>query len=517
MSKTRSRLLTFTRDNVLFVVSSVVLSLVGFILFSVYINRLGAFGCFDDCNNIVRGYFLLKGRHLFSEVFNNHMPLMGYLSFVIQKVAQPSSIYHLLLFHRMSLLAYSAMFWVFLVWRFRWAGLGFVIFYELYNIYLFGDRFLAEGVIVYPLVYMAGVAWYKLSGKEVYKWEYLVVAFFVWVVMFMRAPYVPVAFFLYGVILWRREDIGVKAWSILIFLLLTSVFLVLHETNDFVFQVYTINKVNVSTHLYETGTNGFGMLKVLLYPLIVYFQGHWNIIRVIFITFVSALFMLVVPLVRAHEYLKLSILFVVLTLAALRFTEPGQTFYAAHHILNWYALLVMFVFLLLVDTKRKLQNIVMGILSIVFVFTFFSPHNVIWLRVDTDAEIHDGYAKYSLAGRIFQMLGDGDSRLFVDGGDDLIYWRSGLYPAYKYSWYTSLMPKHKPYRDARIEMFQKYPPDFYFGNCRADYYLPDFVADDYTNIRKLDGAKSCLYVKNDVLNTISDEQKSKLEGLGYVL
>lgn len=147
--------------NPLVLTSVLVLIPLFLIVLSYYLNRLGAFGCFDDCNNFMRGYFFLQGREMFSEIFSGHMPLMNYISAAVQKITSPTSIYHLLLYHTLFLFIVSVLASILIIIRFRWAGLLFVIFYESYNIYLFGDRFLAEGIIVYPLAYMAGLIWLK--------------------------------------------------------------------------------------------------------------------------------------------------------------------------------------------------------------------------------------------------------------------------------------------------------------------------------------------------------------------
>src|SRR3990167_11031988 len=138
------RLIAIIKKHPLLLSSILIVTPILIILTSYYLNRLGAFGCFDDCNNFMRGYFVLKGRTLFSEVFSGHMPLMSYLSTVIQKFTSPDSIYHLLLYHTLFLFILTILSGVILIFRFKWVGLAFVLLYESFNIYLFGDRFLAE-------------------------------------------------------------------------------------------------------------------------------------------------------------------------------------------------------------------------------------------------------------------------------------------------------------------------------------------------------------------------------------
>lgn len=73
---------------------------------TVYRDRLGAFGCFDDCFNIAGGYFLTLGKRLYTDFFFNHQSLLAYISWVIQTVYQPQSIYELVYRHRMTLIYY---------------------------------------------------------------------------------------------------------------------------------------------------------------------------------------------------------------------------------------------------------------------------------------------------------------------------------------------------------------------------------------------------------------------------
>ena len=510
------RLIAIIKKHPLLLSSILIVTPILIILTSYYLNRLGAFGCFDDCNNFMRGYFVLKGRTLFSEVFSGHMPMMSYLSTLIQWATSPNSIYQLLLFHTIFLIGVSVVSWIILIFRFRWISLGFIIFYELFKLYLFGDRFLAEGVIVYPLVYMTGLVWLKLNGKEIFKLEYLLVAVATWFVIFMREPYIPLVLFLYLLILWGGKELKIKIISVSIFILLSTAFLLAHPLSDFILNVYTINKINIASEINDTGIKGIGFLKIFFYPVFIFTSGEFNIMRLILIILSSVFFLLLSQIFQAKKLIIL-IIILILGLANLRYTEPGTIFYSAYHLLIWYGLFVMFVFLMLSEVKsKKIRKLLLAILGVGFLITFINPNNVLWQRVDTDKEIHDGYANYSINGRVIRTLANENSTLFVDGSEDLIYWRADLKPAYKYSWYTSLMPFYKPFVDARLEMFRQYPPDFYYGNCRKGYILPDFIKDEYINLKK-NGKKSCLYIKKDQISLVSDNAWKSAKELGFSL
>ena len=100
-------------------------------LYKIYMPRVNAFGCFDDCDNFMGGYLLLQGKKLYSEIFFNHNPFMAYLSFIVQFVTHPQNLYELILRHRQFLLLFSFVFNVILFLRFGLPAFAFTIFYEL--------------------------------------------------------------------------------------------------------------------------------------------------------------------------------------------------------------------------------------------------------------------------------------------------------------------------------------------------------------------------------------------------
>src|SRR5260221_6510528 len=76
-------------------------------LYKIYIPRIAAFGCLDDCFNYGAGFFLTKGKHLYSDIFFNHQPFAAYISASIQTITKPENIYALLLRHRQFILLFA--------------------------------------------------------------------------------------------------------------------------------------------------------------------------------------------------------------------------------------------------------------------------------------------------------------------------------------------------------------------------------------------------------------------------
>ncbi len=161
------------------------------VIFSFLLKRVGAFGCFDDCFNFGAGNFLLQGKQLYSQIFFNHQPFMAYISAAIQYLSHPQTLFELVKYHRIAVLLFADVSGMFLILRFGFPLFLTLCIFESTKFYIFGDRFLAEGIIVYPMLYLFFLVWNKLTGKTVYVWEYIVAAICSWFIFWTREPFVP--------------------------------------------------------------------------------------------------------------------------------------------------------------------------------------------------------------------------------------------------------------------------------------------------------------------------------------
>ena len=85
-----------------------------------------------------------------------------------------------------------------IVFRFGFFFLLFSVVYELTKFYVFGDRFLAESVVVYLLVYQFGITLEKLFFKKTNKVDLLLMPLFTWAVLFLGEPFTIVTLLLFG-------------------------------------------------------------------------------------------------------------------------------------------------------------------------------------------------------------------------------------------------------------------------------------------------------------------------------
>ena len=493
------------------------------LLRSVYRDRLGAFGCFDDCNNIVGGYFLTQGRHLFSQIFFNHMPGMAYISEWIQRATNPESIYMLIYQHRMFMIYASIAADILLVLRFGFAGFGFAVLYESTKGFFFGERFLAEGLIIYPLVYLFGIVLLSVKSKKVAPLDVFVAMNCAWFILFMREPYIPLAFWLFGILLWRMRRTFWSLWSLTLFTLMSWVTVYYHGFADFVFNVYTVNKLNIATESHIVATQSGGIASIIFYPVLLFFKGPWNLSHQIEVALVMVFVLSIMFLIRRTNYLwPFVTIGITLALANIRPIAPGVIYYQAFHHLIWYGLLVFVVVHLLREVWTRGSHILsiagVGIFIALAGYAIVSPQSYIHEHVDRAGEFTTNYSHYYVVGSVISRLSTKGDTLFLDGYDDLIYWQAKLPSPYLYSWYTSLMPYFPVYQKARLTMFRQTPPTFYYGSCSAQTgsakTMPSTILDTYVRFTE-NGKPSCLYVLKSKAVTFTAEQLKSIEQFNY--
>lgn len=492
--------------------------LVPFVLFTyVSYKKIGSFGCFDDCSNFVSAWFILKDRVLYEQIFFNHQPLAAYVSAAVQALTHPESIYQLVLFHRVFVYLFSFIFGLLLLRRFRATALVFLVLYEGTKFYFFGDRFLAEALIVYPLVYLLGTVFSGLRVKNTSLFDLILCTFAVFFVFWMREPYVPLVLFLYVIYLVTLKTTTLRLVSLAGFVIPSLSMFLLFPFNDFYFNVVTVNR---SFHLKDP-LSSIGILNSFFYPVIVFFTGRMTSLHYFEMVLSVVFFILIfVTVMRKHAAVLLGIIFISLGLANLRPTPPGVGFYEAFHMLSWYALFLFCISYLLFNIHERVQ-IFRGVIAVLFLsLLVFLGIPSSYLREKTEPQqlFYEGYNQYYTAGEVVRRLSTPQQTLFLDGWNDLIYWQSERTSPYVYSWYTSVMSGFSRYSKARVDLLKNDPPDFFYGACKEwpfSKVTKEFISqyDRFVFSNK----PTCLYVLKKNSAQFTDEQLKSLADLGYSL
>lgn len=467
----------------------------------------------------MRGYFFLHGNPLFSHVFSGHQPFGSYLSAFVQFVTAPENIYELVLRHRQFVIAFGLASNIFLILRFGPKILIFTIIFEFSKFYIFGDRFLGESMIVYPAIYLTGLCLFRIWKERIYKIDYILAAILCWFIIFLRITYVPMALFVFLFIFWEwpfRKISKIKVVSIALFAVLSLITVFLHDVAEYFFNVVIFNyQVNLSA---ETKIDMFGpkILHWFFYPIYIFFYGPINIFRILLMGINISFLILFANLIYKRKLLLSIFIFFLLGTANIRTVIPGDLFLGAFHMVPWYGLYIFIVLMLLFREKKNRKLFYLGMIIILVSFAIFitSPDYFGKEKVDTHTEFINNYGYILQQGEVIKILSDPDDTLFIDGSDDLIYWQSGLFSSYKYSWYTSSMSRFDKYNIARVEMFENNPPDFYreYGSCPKEenkgavYSLPEFIKDDYIRLYE-NGEESCIFIHKDKLSEITEEKR----------
>lgn len=487
-----------------FIISFLILLPIYFLLYKIYIPRVNAFGCFDDCFNFTAGFFINEGKILYKEVFFNHQMLPAYISSLIQNIFSPVNIFEMVLRHRQFVLLFGFLFNFLLFFRFGKRILPFIFMYEFTKFYVFGDRFLAENLVVYPLIYNFNLLWKKFANRRIFNFDYILAGIFSWFVIFMREPFIPLSILLFGLILYDRENIRVKLLGFLSFAFLSFLTLFKIPVSDYFLNVFIINR--------ETFGGELGLARLFesfLYPIYLFVSSEKNIFRLILLSLSLAFIFLTTIFLLKRKYKLIILVFLVLGLANIRNVLPGRIFYDAFHMVPWYGLFISSVFFLLFELRKYFFPI---ILILILSFLIFIPNSFLTEKIDPHKELIVNYGNFLEAGNVIRTLSTKNDTLFLDGFDELIYWDTKLMSPYKYSMYTSLMPNYKIYQDARVEMFRKRLPTFYYGSCRQS--LARILPEEYLpNYQRLYSGKnpSCIFLTKEKIDKVSSAQWKKLK------
>lgn len=480
-----------------------------------YSQKIFAFGCFDDCSNFIGGYFLLKGKEIYTDFFFNHAPMMPLLSFLIQKVLDPPGVYEFIFYHRISLYIFSYFFGLFLIFRFQRVAFFTLIIFESIKFFIFGDRFLAEGFIIYPLIYLFGIGLLKISKVKIHNWEFIFSAILVWIISLTREPYIPLALFLFICILLGKLT-RPKIFAVLLFLGLSLLSFVVLPINNMIQNIYTFNNAITTSEIHEKG----GYLKILFYsffyPIYIFIDGKESILRIteyiLSFTFIG----LAIKSILEKRFLLILFVLISLLLSNIRYTTPGLMYYSAFHMIVWFGLFIFSINFLIFNLKisKNIKFLIIALVLIIPLISVFSNDSYTQRTTSKIDDLNREYGSYYTYAAGIKNLSNPSSTMFLEEQDDSIYFFAGVPSSYKFGWYTAHMPQIKKYKDERDLMFVKTPPDFYYDACLITKRKQKDPR-NYTRII-LNSGPSCLLIKTENLKSIPDEKWESIKSLGFV-
>lgn len=461
-----------------------------------YSDKALSFRFVDEEDNFVFGGYLVQSEKLYDDLISNHQPLTFILSAGVQKFTNPNSIFLLLNRHRQTLIVWSAVWSLSLIYYFGIPALILVILFELTKIYLLGNLFLAESLVVYPFLFLIGMAFFiqrRLSQAELFLFgECLGLTFF------LLSPIWPAIIFAALYLIFRERSQLIKSLVpiLLGFLIPTLAVFTYSSLSGYVYYLFV--NLTYTVPAYQTEPLLISFLKSLFTPLWSFLPSPLTptlwVIRIL-------LLLLLLVLIRFLK--KVLPVFILLGLTNLRFVPPGTEGYAGFHILPWYA---AFIFVCLMFLRINRINLLSLVLLILWTLSF--ARTGLFLKADKQQDYFINYSTFEDLGRAIKIMkGSGDT-LLVSPNAWLIYWNSDIDHLPQlygdYTWMVGFPPLHNKV----LQAFDKNPPTFFYCENCPGLDLGKYLL-KYAEVNKNKGS-TMLYVLKSKVRTLSSQQINQL-------
>lgn len=482
-----------------------------------YHKQIFALHFFDEEETLATGKYLNQGEHLYLDLVTNHQPLTTIASAYLQKISQPDNLFMLIKRHREAIIIYSVIWDIILVVSAGFTGFLFVLIFETTKILLFGNLFIAESLITYPLIFLVIFATKKI--RTAYK-HVFICGILITSCLFLLAPIWPLIIYL-AYLLVKKFNLR-QRW---IFLLgsIVALLVVISFLDPLKYWEYTI--INNFKYTIPV-SNYFGpwyiaFAKGFFAPVIS--LTHLNGGLLLWLERGLAIGLLTGFVIGffQHRYRSIIFTFILLGLANLRFYTPGIDYYQGFHTLPWFSLLIYLCLSSLIksfqQTDIKLVKIlIIGELGVIILLSLLIFKTFLLPPRDKQTDFYVNYSREESYGQVIKLLSNSpNDNLFVYPDNWLIYWSSSLNHGSKNFGFFQFLSKIPSFSKSVNDMFIKSPPTFFYcEKCSqssfADY-LPQYV------VIKRDGKNTDLYLLKTKVLTLTHEQLKQLKYFQYNL
>lgn len=463
----------------------------------------------DEDDNIVIGNLIKEGKILYKDVFTQHQPTLYYLSTVIQKATPTDNILMTIKRHREFMIIWSVFWVVLLTARFGWTALLPASVLELVKILVLGNLFLAESLVIYPLVYFVAYIFSQSSYR--YTLETLIAVVLFWGIFFSLAPLWPLLVFTLAWLFTKTDNKKLLGFATLIIGLLTAILFI----NKLGIRAYYFEAIYTNYKYYIPQTTSLGLKETLhkaffapVYTLIT--PGSTQLLLLLKI--LSFGFILeIMFLIRQKKYRSVLLYVTVLGLASLRYIAPDNTLYGAFHMLPWFALLIYFNFIDTTSftTSTNSHKIIRGVICLlVFAVSINIARTNLW---DQRSPSSDYYIHYSPS----QDIQTAVSILSKNTGqsvwvEPVMYWPYWHTGASEYSTmvnYYDWMDSMPPLKQELQEQLKGELPTIVWA--KTSLGIGEYLG-DYIRLSR-DGQPIDLYLRSDKIRDLSADTLSELE------
>lgn len=463
-------------------------------------SRTQSFAFADENEHLVPGWMMsLYSKHLYVDLTTNHQPLPIIAAGLLHSVAKPPNLTMTIERTRQMMLFLSFVGALFLTVRFGPRGLLASIVIELSKFYLFGYHLLAEALVVYPIMYLAGL----LAIRRFHKLDDLLVGFSVFLLTFNLLPLWPfiLAYLVFYVKVKgpAKINFGVLVLSFL----LPTIFLFVFLNPLAWWQQTVINNLRYFLP-YETGLKLQDLFLLPVLPLLGLLHAEEPLARQYLLLF--ALFVL-----GFRRQLKLALgLYFLFILLNNRIASLGVSFYGAFHLLPQLAYLTM------VAVMAKVNRLIF----VAFLILLFLNSGAWWRESGKFNKEEERFVNYSTEESIGMAVAAvaSPSDVLLAGLQSGFVNLAAKVPLATSQ--TAYLPwAHRvPEISAQVSRLSISPPSFiYFPSGENPFFrdLKPMLEESYFRISRTDGRKTDLYVLVRKAKTISVQQWQHFSFLLY--
>lgn len=437
----------------------------------------------DEEEYLASGKYILRGEKLYDDLITNHQPLAYIFSSAIQKVTQPPNMYKMIVNHRLAIFGWDFFWSVALAFYFSPVGLVFPIVYETSKFYLFGNLFLPESLVVYPLIFLAGLATKKgKSGPA----EILFSGILLGIDAFLLGPIWPALFLATALLMKKAVNKQSAAFLFLGFLCIFAACFLFSSLPGYI-NYYLVDNLKYTVPNYHQAYYSepwvLTIIKSFLTPVLGFTGNTTTVTAQIIKVFSLAFLADLIFLIRRKKTEEALTVVVLLGLTNIHFVSPGTEHYSAGF-LPWYGLFLFltltlsFKNILLTNARVFKAAIIMIFLTGIF-FSLQGSNPFLFQHRNPMRDFSLNYSTFEDRGRAVKIMSSEGDRIFVSPDDWLIYWESDINHIPKlygyYAWMSGIPGLHRRI----LEAFNKNPPEFFYcDNCKGldlEKYLSKYV------------------------------------------
>lgn len=471
----------------------------------------------DEEDNIILGSYLLKGEKLYSDLFSQHQPLAYIGSAQVIKITEPNTLFLLIKRHREAIIAWSILWAIILIIRFRMVMILTLLVFEPMKIFLLGNLFLSESLVVYPLLYLFG--WVFLV-KKIYKWETFFLGICLALSFLLLSPLWPILGFLICLILKKLGKFGRLGLlgGILIPIILTLNFI---SVPDYFFNAFYINfkyyiPMTSQEPIFKTLFNAFFAPLVSL----TLWEGRSATLQIIQLLSLMLLINFIILWKMKKNILIILIIFL-LGLINLRYVIPGQQEYSGFHILPWFIALILLTMTTVKFTWEKYHKIwwkiFTFILMVLLFITVFKESSILLKPTDINRDFYINYSTQADIGSAIKIMKNKNDNLFVAPDEWLIYYQAGIPHYSKMVNYYAWMSNVPEIKDPLMQKFENNLPTFFYcSRCQFGYFGLEKYFDNYKYLKK-DGKYTSLMILKNKLQNLTESQINELKYYNFTV